>query len=362
MSNYSLRQPFRRASSSNIRLDRLNADMLSKTLDNVHLTGQVEKGAMGQASQETTMALRRVTTSVLAGYLLSALSLSIHPASASDDIQPRELRRNAATLREIGERFANAGRLERARAMEDQANLMLREAEVLDQLRRTTQRIASSEQAGHADAVERFRVAAENLRAHILHLRAEQREIELIAEDKARNREKLRQLSNRADALRDEGRFQDAEEVEEEIQAILRSSAVDPELKRVNALKRQAVQWQLDGRYEDAMLLQGEAERLLDNVKRRFDYRPEVDARVELLARAADLLHVAGEQEAADRVLERTVQIRRESKSTSVQIDESQPAARDEALRQLREDFERLNVRVDELTRAVESLPERHDP
>jgi hypothetical protein len=303
------------------------------------------------------MTHRRFLFAVVLGPFVVGLCLGTRPAFADDDVAPQELRRNAVALRDLAERLGVGGSTEQTRAMEERANLLTREAEYLRQLRRTTGRIAAVEKAGDADAATRLRNLTENLRAQILELQARRREVQLIADEKQRNREKLRQLGLRAASLRDEGRFSEADEVDEEIKAVLRVSAFDPELKRVDVLKQQAVEWQLAGRYDDAMLLQREAARLLANVKRRAGYRPDVERRVDLLTQAADMLMALGESETSDRVFERIEQIRRES-TADVAPSPVNPQA-DECIRRLRADVDRLGQRLDELTRAIDALMAR---
>jgi hypothetical protein len=124
-------------------------------------------------------------------------------------------------------------------------------------------------------------------------------------------RHKLEQLNARSEALRIEARFDLAAEVDVQIRDLLRSR--DPQLLRVNDLKRRALESRLEAKHEDAELFEREANRLLRVVAKRYPPPATEDAPVQA------------------------------EKSISVEVD-------------LREEVARLAQQVEALTRIVEKL------
>ena len=98
-------------------------------------------------------------------------------------------------------------------------------------------------------------------RAQAQHERAE-REYESRARDlEKRFRERIRQMNARAGALRRDGLFVEAAEIDQQIQDMLREH--DPDLQRANELKQRAAQARLDGKHKDADLYDRQANELL---------------------------------------------------------------------------------------------------
>lgn len=89
-----------------------------------------------------------------------------------------------------------------------------------------------------------------------------------IREQEERFRERIRQLNFRAGALRSEGRFDDADEVDREVQQLLRDR--DPDLERANELKQRAASARLEGKHRDAELYDQQADELLRVIRQRY--------------------------------------------------------------------------------------------
>src|SRR5688572_9808452 len=97
---------------------------------------------------------------------------------------------------------------------------------------------------------------------------ADQAEMQRSHEEKQRFRHKVEQLNARLEYLRLEGRFDVAEQEDAKLRELLRTQ--DPQLLRVNDLKRRALRARLEGQHEDADLFEREANRLLRVVTKRY--------------------------------------------------------------------------------------------
>ena len=130
-------------------------------------------------------------------------------------------------------------------------------------------------------------------------------------EEKRRFRLKVEELHKRAKALRSEGRFREAEkDVEQQVTEMFRTAEHDPELRRAEDLKSRALQARLDGDVDDARMFEGEADRLLENVKQRYHYHPEIDDAVGAIEYKAELALASGDEETYVRLLQEAEQLR----------------------------------------------------
>ncbi|MEQ8791800.1 MAG: hypothetical protein RIC55_36400 [Pirellulaceae bacterium] len=141
----------------------------------------------------------------------------------------QEFREKAASLTEQAEALRGEGEAARAREAEREAKLALHRAEEEFALRQVRQR---------------------------------------LQEEEDRMREKVRSLSERAAALRRDGSFDEAEQVELELRRMLLDR--DPQLARVNELKRLAADARFEGEHPEADEFDRQADALLEGLRKRY--------------------------------------------------------------------------------------------
>jgi hypothetical protein len=117
--------------------------------------------------------------------------------------------------------------------------------------------------------------ADDSVEAARLRAAGERADVERIDEEKQRFRHKVEQLNARLEYLRLEGRFDIAEQEDAKLRELLRTQ--DPQLLRLNDLKRRALRARLDAQHEDADLFEREANRLLRVVTKRYPPPPSED-------------------------------------------------------------------------------------
>jgi len=114
-----------------------------------------------------------------------------------------------------------------------------------------------------------------NQRAESDRERAGELERARATEERARLREKVAQLAQRAAALRGEGDFDTADEIDATIRELCRE--FDPRLIRANDLKRRASDSRLDGNVLDADMYDREAQRILNELKSEYGATSKTD-------------------------------------------------------------------------------------
>lgn len=188
-----------------------------------------------------------------------------------DETDPEWLRHIVAHLRTLGTELllrGNATQHETAREWINMADSWQREADCREQAETATIKAKQLRAAGKHQQAKAQDFEAESSRARAEEERA-RREAEMrMHNQRLQFRERIRQMNFRAGTMRREGRFAEAEELDREIQNMLRDE--DPDLLRANELKQRAAQAKLDGKHEDAALFDEQAEKLLQQVKSRY--------------------------------------------------------------------------------------------
>jgi uncharacterized protein (TIGR03067 family) len=190
-----------------------------------------------------------------------------------DPEDPLWLRVEAQRLREIADELLAEGNDTQqrfARGLLESADSMRREAKLREQAAAFLAEAEAHKDEPTASAKARAEAQAALAQAatEAVHRQQRQRQMEL----EGRERDKVNELVARAAALREEGRFDEAAEIDFQMRQILRGH--DPDVKRINELKRRATEARLEGRHTEADDLDQQAAELLEVVKRRYQ-RPD---------------------------------------------------------------------------------------
>lgn len=191
---------------------------------------------------------------------------------ARDETDPRWLGWQAKQLREMGGELLLEGNETQQRFARQ---MLQRDADSLQREQELRQRGLDFEreadelaQSGKQREAAQRRVEAEQAVVEADAERAERAALQRRYEVEGKQRDKVHELVMRAAALRREGAFDDAEEVETELKLMLRDR--DPDVRRVNELKEQAAEARLEGRHPEAEEYDRQAAQLLDVLRQRY--------------------------------------------------------------------------------------------